>query len=153
MKYLTGFLIALCFTGCNAKNDSIYKVPADIGDGLEIASLEEQNLNKTLFDNLNKDICNGVYGNIHSLLVIVDNKLVVEQYYNGWKGEQLHFLASNTKSFNPILIGIAIEQGKIKGIDQRMLDFFPEYAHFMGDSLKNKITLRHAQSILSFLAR
>jgi CubicO group peptidase (beta-lactamase class C family) len=142
MKNLIGFILLLSFVSCNIKNDCTYKSPSDIGDGLKVSTLEEHNLDRTVFDKINQDICDGKYGNIHSLLVIVDNDLVVEQYYSGWKSEQLHFLASNTKSFNSILIGIAIEQGKIKSVEQRMLDFFPEYPELAKDTLKNKITIK-----------
>jgi CubicO group peptidase (beta-lactamase class C family) len=79
----------------------------------------------------------------------VDNDLVIEQYYNDWKREQLHFLASNTKSFNSILIGIAIEQGKIRDVNQKMLSYFPDYEKNEKDSLKHKITIKNLLTMTS----
>ena len=36
-------------------------------------------------------------------------------------------LQSVSKSFTSALVGIAIDQGKFKGVDEKVLDFFPEY--------------------------
>ena len=142
MKKIIGVLIILGFIGCNTKNDCSYHKPDDISDGLQVSTLVEQDLDTNTFIKLNQDICNGKYGNIHSLLVIENNDLVIEQYYNGWEKDELHFLASTTKSFNSILIGIAIEHGKIEDINQIMLDFFPDYKVLKNDTLKNKITIK-----------
>lgn len=149
MKRLIGVLIILSFVGCNAKNDCSYQQPIDINDGLTVSTLEENKLDTAIFNQLNQDICNGKYGNIHSLLVIENNDLVIEQYYNNWDKNRLHMLASNTKSFNSLLIGVAIEQGNIKSVDQRMLDFFPEYEKLKKDSLKNKITIKDLLTMTS----
>jgi len=149
MKKIIGVLIILGFIGCNTKKDCSYQKPIAINDGLNVSTLEEHKLDTVVFNKLNQDICNGKYGNIHSLLVIENNDLVIEQYYNGWTKERLHFLASNTKSFNSLLIGVAIEQGYIKSVDQRMLDFFPEYEYLEKDTLKNKITIKDLLTMTS----
>ncbi len=149
MKKLVGVFIILCFIGCNTKNDCTYLSPIDINDGLNVSSLEEHKMDTAGFSKLNQDICNDKYGNIHSLLVIENNNLIIEQYYNGWDKDRFHFLASNTKSFNSILIGAAIEKGYIKNVDQRMSDFFPEYENLKTDTLKNKITIKNLLTMTS----
>ncbi|WP_320017810.1 serine hydrolase [Labilibaculum manganireducens] len=149
MKNLIGVLIILSFIGCNTKNDCSYQKPIDINDGLKVSTLDSSKLDTAIFNKLNQDICNGKYGNIHSLLVIENNNLVIEQYYNNWENGRLHILASNTKSFNSLLIGVAIEQGCIKSVDQRMLDFFPEYENLKKDTLKNKITIKDLLTMTS----
>jgi CubicO group peptidase (beta-lactamase class C family) len=149
MKKLIGVLIILSFIGCKTKNDCSYQKPIDINDGLNISTLEEHKLDTAIFNKLNQDICNGKYGNIHSLLVIENSDLVIEQYYNNWERDRLHILASNTKSFNSLLIGVAIEHGYIKNVDQRMLDFFPEYESLKKDTLKNKITIKNLLTMTS----
>lgn len=151
MKKIIGILIILGFIGCNTKDNCSYQKPIALNDGLNVSTLEEHKLDTVVFNKLNKDICNGKYGNIHSLLVIENNDLVIEQYYNGWTKERLHFLASNTKSFNSLLIGVAIEQGYIKNVNQRMLDFFPEYEYLKKDTLKNKITIKNLLTMTSGL--
>jgi CubicO group peptidase (beta-lactamase class C family) len=149
MKKLVGVLIILSFIGCNTKTDCSYQKPIDRNDGLNVSTLKEHKLDTVVFNKINQDICNGKYGNIHSLLVIENNDLVIEQYYNGWDKDRLHFLASNTKSFNSLLIGVAIEKGFIKNVNQRMLDFFPEYENLKKDTLKNKITIKDLLTMTS----
>ena len=149
MKKIIGILIILSLIGCNQKNDYSYQKPIDINDGLNVSTLEEHELDTVIFNKLNQDICEGKYGNVHSLLVIENNDLVIEQYYNDWKKERLHILASNTKSFNSLLIGVAIEQGYIESVDQRMLEFFPEYENLKKDTLKNKITIKDLLTMTS----
>ena len=149
MRKLFIVLITLSLLACNTKDDCSYRKPIDINDGLNISSLEEHNLDKNIFAKINRDICKGKYGNIHSFLVIENNDLVIEQYYNEWKRDRLHFLASTTKSFNSILIGIAIEQGKINNVNQRMLSFFPDYKILEKDTLKNKISIKDLLTMTS----
>jgi CubicO group peptidase (beta-lactamase class C family) len=149
MKKIIGVIIILGFIGCQTKNECLYQKPIDLKDSLHVSTLEQHNLDKTIFDKINQDICEGKYGNIHSLLVIENNDLVVEQYYNGWDRNNLHYLASNTKSFNSILIGIAIEQGKIIDENQKILRFFPDYKQLEKDTLKNQITIKNLLTMTS----
>jgi CubicO group peptidase (beta-lactamase class C family) len=152
MRKILAGLLFFSFIGCNSENDCIYQKPKDIKDGLTVSTLEEHNLNKSVFDKINDDICEGKYGNIHSLLVIESNELVIEQYYNGWKRDRLHMLASNTKSFNSLLIGIAIEQGKIPDVNQKMLSYFPEYEANEKEPRKHLITIKDLLSMMSGFA-
>ena len=143
MKKLMGILIVFSFICCKQKTECSYQIPVDKNDGLIVSTLEKHSLDKSAFHKVNKDICNGVYGNLHSVIVIHKNELVIEQYYNGWDENQIHFLASTTKSFSAIMTGIAIEQGKIKDENEKMLSFFPDYLAQSKDSLKGKITIKH----------
>ena len=63
---------------------------------------------------------------IQSLLIVRHGCLVVEEYFNKWKADRLHILQSVTKSFTSALIGMAIAEGKIKSVDEKVLDFFPD---------------------------
>ncbi len=132
----------LCLIACTPKSDSIYKAPINKNDGLTVSTLSQHQLDKNAFEKVNQDILNGIYGKIHSVLVIHKNDLVVEQYYNGWKSTDLHFMASTTKSMSAILTGIAIDQGKIEDTKQKMLDYFPDYAARETDSLKHQVTIK-----------
>jgi CubicO group peptidase (beta-lactamase class C family) len=143
MRKLLAILITISCIGCSSKDNCSYQKPVDLKDGLHVSTLEKNNLNKVVFEIINEDICNGKYGNIHSLLVIENNTLVIEQYYNGWKQNRLHFLASNTKSVTSFLIGKAIDQGKIKDVDQKVLSYFPKYAAKEKDTLKKQISIKN----------
>ena len=56
--------------------------------------------------------------NIHSLLVVRNNYIVAEAYFYPYDGKTPHDLASVTKSLTSTLIGLAIEQRKIKSVEQ-----------------------------------
>jgi len=66
------------------------------------------------------------YPRLHALLIVRHGRLVVEEYFNNWQADGLHTLQSVTKSFTSALVGIAIAKGEFKGVDERVLDFFPD---------------------------
>ena len=58
------------------------------------------------------------------------------------KGTDLHSLQSVTKSFTSALVGIAIQQSVFQGIDERVLDFFPDLDGIRNlDGRKRAITI------------
>ncbi|HEY9059096.1 MAG TPA: serine hydrolase [Pseudobacteroides sp.] len=63
---------------------------------------------------------------IHSLLIVKNGKLVTEAYFDPYDKNMRHALYSATKSVTSTLVGIAIKEGYIKGVDQKVLDFFPD---------------------------
>jgi CubicO group peptidase (beta-lactamase class C family) len=86
----------------------------------------------------------GDYGTIRSLLVYKHGELVAERYFNHKKDKynpsEPHGLQSATKSINSLLVGILLDKGYIKSLDQKVVSFFPEYE--ITDPLKNSITIR-----------
>jgi CubicO group peptidase (beta-lactamase class C family) len=79
---------------------------------------------------------------IYSLLVIKNDHLVAEKYFNEGSVEQKDRLQSVTKSYTSALVGIALEQGYLSSVDQKMLDFFPEMDGKVTDPRKEQITIR-----------
>ncbi|MDD4604113.1 MAG: serine hydrolase [Bacteroidales bacterium] len=79
MKRLLMIFLLIHIIGCKTNNDCSYQKPIDLNDGLLVSTLEKHNLDKSVFDKINQDIYDGKYGNIHSLLVIENNDLVIEQ--------------------------------------------------------------------------
>jgi CubicO group peptidase (beta-lactamase class C family) len=61
---------------------------------------------------------------INSCLVLHENKVIYEFFRNNKQKQKLHKVNSVTKSVLSILIGIAIDQGKIKSVKQPIADFF-----------------------------
>ena len=112
---------------------------------------------------LETEVGSGVYPNIHSMLIARHGKLVYEHYWPG-KDEilgddlgviahgvdSLHDLRSVTKSFVGACIGIAIAQGKIKGVDVPVFSFFPEYSKW-DTGVKKGLTIRHLLTMSSGL--
>lgn len=62
---------------------------------------------------------------IDSLLVVRHGAIVLEAYWAPYDARTRHGLASVAKSVVSALIGAAIEQGYISGVDVPVLDFFP----------------------------
>lgn len=82
------------------------------------------------------------YPDLHSLLIARHGRLVVEEYFDGWTAEQPHTLQSVTKSFASALVGIAIDRGVFTGVDERVLDFFPDVRRIENlDDRKRAITI------------
>ncbi len=80
---------------------------------------------------------------LHALLVIRHGRLALEEYFNGWKADRLHTLQSVTKSFASALVGIALARGEFKGLEERVLDFFPDLKDIANlDERKKAIRLR-----------
>jgi CubicO group peptidase (beta-lactamase class C family) len=76
--------------------------------------------------------------------------LVFEEYFRGHNQSSIDDVASVTKSITSIAIGIAIEQGFIKGPDQYLSDLLPSYADIINaDPLKKKLQLWHLLTMTS----
>ena len=65
--------------------------------------------------------------NIHSVVIINNDHLVLDAYYYPFQKEFVHDIASVTKSITSLLTGIAIDNGFIKNEDEFVYKFFPEY--------------------------
>ncbi len=80
---------------------------------------------------------------IDSVLIVRNGHVVLDTYNHPRSPAALHILYSCTKSVSSTLIGIAIDKGYIKSIDQPLLDFFPEKPPENPDNRKQRITLKH----------
>jgi len=74
--------------------------------------------------------------------------LVVEEYLSYYSAGTLHPVYSVTKSFISTLIGIAIEEGYIESVNQKILDFFVNVT-VPNIELKENITLSHLLTMTS----
>ena len=82
-----------------------------------------------------------ILGTVDALLVIRNGYLVAEEYYNGYSRNVPHQLWSVTKSFLSASVGIALEKGLIDDIDNKVIDYFPEYAFDGMDARYSDITV------------
>lgn len=81
--------------------------------------------------------------NIHSLLIVRNGYAVLDAYFYPYSKGILHDLASVTKSITSTLIGIALDKGYIKNVNQPVLDFFPERKIVNLDENKKNLTIEH----------
>jgi CubicO group peptidase (beta-lactamase class C family) len=128
-----------------------------------VTSMADAGIDSTIINKIDTAITNGTYPNIHSLLITRNNRLLYEKYWPGkdqsWgedlgirnhAKDSLHDIRSISKSFVSACIGIAIQQGKIKSVEQRVFDFFPEYARF-DTGLISSLTIKHLLTMSSGL--
>ncbi len=117
----------------------------------QISSLEKTGIAATQLDAMLATVQSEPDIGITSALLVYQGALVFEHYFAGWDAEDLHTTRSASKAITSALVGIAIEQGYVKGVDATVLPFFPEYdgkiAHW--DDAKRKITLHHLLSMTS----
>lgn len=139
-------------------------IPEETEDGWRTTSLERVGIRAVGIQELIRRIDDGIYQNIHSIAIVKDDRLVFEAYFQGYtwsygadqyKGDltdfgrdTIHNLASVTKSFTSALVGIAIDQGQIGGVDDALFDYFPEYDELL-DGEKEAITLEHLLTMTS----
>ena len=134
-----------------------------IEEDISIGSMADEGIDSTIINKIDTAITNGTYPNIHSLLIERNNKLVYERYWQGkdqsWGNDlglrqqskdSLHDIRSISKSVVSACIGIAIQQGRIKNVEQRVFDFFPEYAK-LDTGLISSLTIKHLLTMSSGL--
>jgi CubicO group peptidase (beta-lactamase class C family) len=135
MKKLTLIFILLqLFCGCS-KNSS-----QKSDNYIQEVSPIELGADTLILNKMSTKISEQVYPNIHSLLIAKNGKLFYEKYFNGkdqnWGSDlgvvvyndtTLHDLRSITKSIISACIGIAIQEGLINNVDEKVSKFFPEY--------------------------
>jgi CubicO group peptidase (beta-lactamase class C family) len=111
-----------------------------LGDDWEVSTPEAQGLDPLLVAEMYYHAAE--LETIYSLLVIKDGYLIAEDYFNEGSIDQKDRLQSVTKSYTSALVGIALEQGYLASVDQKMMDFFPELADQITDPRKEQITIR-----------
>ncbi|WP_028973919.1 serine hydrolase domain-containing protein [Spirochaeta cellobiosiphila] len=99
-------------------------------------------MNKEEIDKL-INIIKTQYDNITGIIIDKNNDIEFEYYNNDYCDVDTFHIASVTKSLISILIGIAIDKGGIKSIDQKVLEFFPEYKLKRGEKTIQEITIRN----------
>ena len=83
-------------------------------------------------------------------LVLRGGKVLFEEYYNGYDADTPHYMASVTKSVVSALVGIAIGEGYIHGIEDKVLDYFPEAPSLLGwEESKRDMTIEHLLTMTS----
>ncbi|MGD0207819.1 MAG: serine hydrolase [Verrucomicrobiota bacterium] len=169
MKSFLAWVLVLVVLSSYAENQTAtnnikgyqYTVPKKTNDGWETASLNSVHLDASLIKELFERIGDNSYKNIHSVLLVKNGELVVEEYFPGqdsfgqyrtFTGDTLHEMLSATKSVNSILIGIAIDQHLIRNVDEKISSFFHEYSDIFTNKEKDEIRLKDLLSMTAGLS-
>jgi len=131
--------------GCGASHPTVPDAtgaltPVALTEEWPIATPSEAGLDVARMTDLVQRIRAGRYGRMTSLLIARDDRLVVEEYFNGWSSGRSHTLQSVTKSVTALLTGIAVQRGQLT-LDDRVTGYFPEYEPIAGDPRKRAVTV------------
>lgn len=79
----------------------------------------------------------------HAFIVIRDNQLLYENYFNGYQRDSLCTAWSVSKSVTSALVGIAISEGYIKSLDDPIVNYLPELKDLGFDAItiRNLLTM------------
>lgn len=166
------FISLICFncTKSTTEPDNVsytYTIPTQENDGWNTASLSSVGMGDNLLENLVVKINLGIYGEVHAVLIVKDNKLVFEEYWSGhdfsfsdpyYHGRSVDFdmdtrqnTHSTTKSFTSALVGTAIDQGIILAKDDIIFDYLPESYSDLKNQGRENITIEHCLKMASGL--
>ncbi len=83
-----------------------------------------------------------------AFLVVKDEKVVFEQYWDGYSADSKSNSFSMAKSIISLLVGIAMDEGYIQSVDQPVGDYLPDFK----EDEKAKVTIRHLLEMSSGLS-
>ena len=134
---IAGGLSALTFVPTSGR-------AADMTDW-PVASPESQGISKAALETILDpakilDVSKSLYM-LRSVVVVRNGFLVDERYYDKSNISTFRYIASVTKSITSILVGIALERGKIRSLDQTVGELLPEAAAKAPASAVNGVTL------------
>lgn len=140
----------------NAETYKVYPqsviLPADTPFNFKRAAVMRSDLDTMLVrDRDNQNIPFKDYmkeGKINLFMVIRNDTVIYEKFAPGYSDTTLTTLFSVAKSMVSIMLGKAIEQGKIKSLDDHLTTYVPE---LKSNPVFNQITLRHLFTMTSGL--
>ncbi len=114
----------LASTTCIGQGDLTDKLKQPIPD-LPRTDLTSVKMSQDTIAKLIQTINSNPPNDFRGLVVIKDNKLVVEEYFNTYWRETIHDIRSAGKSVTSLLLGIAIDRGLVISTEQSIYYFFP----------------------------
>jgi CubicO group peptidase (beta-lactamase class C family) len=167
MKNLILIVFLLSIYSCASNSNYDYQQPENINDGLQVGQLHSVGIDTTIISKALNKIASGKFGEVHSMLIYKNDKLVLEEYFPGhsykwdaknyhgelvnWDKMMPHDQMSCTKSVTSALIAIAIDKGFIKSVKQSIFDYLPDHQHLKVDN-REYITIEHLVTMTSGLA-
>jgi CubicO group peptidase (beta-lactamase class C family) len=115
-----------------------YELPADNPYASQVEAIGDRGINGSFEDYLEAS-------GTTAFLVVDDNKVLYEKYFNGYDERSLNTSFSMAKSFASALVGIAIDEGYIKSVDEPITNYIPELLkkdkRFESITIRNLLTM------------
>lgn len=106
--------------------------------GWQYSTPEEQGVDSQALSNLLQS-----NSDVHTVFAIRHGKVVLDASRYPFSSDQPHALFTVTKSFVSTLVGIAIDKGYMKSVNQSIWDFFPKDKTANMDARKEAITIEN----------
>ena len=90
-----------------------------------------------------------VFRHVTSVVVIKNGKLLMEEYFNGSSRDSLHDVRSASKSLISTLIGMALRDGYVHSVDQKLAEFYDVKAYLHPSTAKSSVTLKELMNMNS----
>ncbi|MHA2353262.1 MAG: serine hydrolase domain-containing protein [Candidatus Thorarchaeota archaeon] len=119
-------------------------------DDWESTTPEEQEMSSSVLDEMIQHI-EDVSAPMRGLIVTRNGYIVKEDYWAYNTNRTPFHIFSCTKSFTGTLVGIAIKEGFIDNVSQRVIDFFPGMTIENLDARKENMTLEHVLTMTTGL--
>lgn len=147
VKTVISFVILVLGTclGCS-KYDREYWPAAE----WRTSSPRKQGLDSKKLDDLARDVPERFLLTT-SMLIVRHGYIVFEQYYIGDQGTPRKVWCV-TKGVLSALVGIAIREGYLRGVEQPVMEFFPEYAKQEMNNKINAVTIHHLLTMTGGIA-
>jgi CubicO group peptidase (beta-lactamase class C family) len=126
--------------------------PAATAQDFAVAEPAASGLSAQRLASMDHSLRAGDFKVVTSVVLARDGKLAYEQYFDTEGPEGLRNTRSATKTVTGMLVGIAIDQGLLSGVNARILDFFPEKQPLQNpDPRKAQITVEDFLTMSSLL--
>jgi CubicO group peptidase (beta-lactamase class C family) len=119
--------------------------------GWRTAAADQQGMDPAVLDNL-ATIVPASYPQVRSMLVVRHGYLVYERYWQGVDARDGHNSFSVTKSFVSALIGIALGDRHLQGLDQTVEELLADHLPATADRRLPKVTVKQLLTMTSGLA-
>lgn len=121
-------------------------------DGLGTADPAAYGLSAPRLAAMEQSIRAGDFKQVTSVLLARGGKLVFERYFDADGVDGLRNTRSATKTITGMLVGLAIERGRLPGVEAKVLDYFPDKQPLQNpDPRKAQITVEDFLTMSSLL--
>lgn len=145
--FLSGLIILTIFTACN-KMYGVQDTENESEWMWETVTPESQGLRSADLTRMVEHIeSNDI--SIHSIVIYKNKTIPFEVYFKPYNKDVTHNIKSTSKGVISALVGIALQEGYIESLDDKVLSYFPELD--VKDEGKSNITIRNLLTMASGL--
>lgn len=111
--------------------------------------LSGEKFDQAVLSELKQKIADSTFKNITSIIVIKNGKLFIEEYFNGFSRASLHDTRSVSKTFASAITGIALNEGYLNSINQKLSEFYDLNKYDNYSDSKSEVTIKNLLTMSS----